>query len=414
MKIYRVGGSVRDEILGILCRDKDWVVVDANVQEMLNQGFKSIGKDFPVFIHPETGEEYALARIEKKLGTGYKGFEIDTKEVTLKEDLCRRDITINSIAIDEFGCYVDTCGGLRDIENKVIRHNSNVFTEDPLRVLRTVRFYARFYHLGFTVADETLSKMGGFPKDELLSITQERIWIETIKVLQTKNPEVYFILLKDLGILEHIYPEINALVGQTHSKIFHAEGDAFEHSMLVLKVAAEETEDTEIRFAALVHDLGKGVSPKDKLPKHHDHEEKGIPIIKEMCERLHTSRKYKDLAMIVSGCHLKHHKVFEMTHQSILKLLKRVDAFRKPERLYQFLEVCKSDHRGRVCEGVNKRYAAYPQENYLIECWRKIAGIDVVGLLDAGYKQERFLQELHRLRLNAIKKVKREFKEKGF
>jgi tRNA nucleotidyltransferase (CCA-adding enzyme) len=414
MKVYRVGGSVRDELLELSIKDKDYVVVDSTVEEMLKLGFQQVGKDFPVFLHPETREEFALARQERKSGKGYTGFEVNVKNVKLEDDLKRRDITINSIAIDEFGVYHDPCKGLQDIENKIIRHNSNAFTEDPLRVLRAARFYARFYHLGFNIAPETVQALQQVTREELLNITPERVWLETIKALQTKNPEIYFWILLGSGVLEIVYPEIYALVGQTHNKIFHAEGDAFEHSMLVLQVASEETEDTEIRFAALVHDLGKGITPKDKLPKHHDHEEKGVLVVKNMCERLNTSNKYKDLALIVTGCHLKHHKLFYMTRQKVLKLLNRIDAFRKPERFYQFLEACKADHRGRICEGKNCRFNEYPQADYLIECREAIVRIDIKVLKAKGYNQNRFLQDLHKLRLNAISMVKNKFKERGY
>ena len=410
LSVYRVGGSVRDERLGLQIKDRDYVVVGSTVEEMVEKGYKRVGNYFPVFIHPKTGEEFALARRERKYGHGHTGFEVDTKDVTIEEDLGRRDITINSIAIGDDGVLIDPCGGLKDLEDGLIKQNSGAFSDDPLRVLRVARFFARFYHLGFEVDSKTLSSMRSISKEELSSITQERVWIETEKALRTKNPEAYFILLKDVGVLEHVYPEIHDLIGKIQGSEFHAEGDAFQHSMMVLKVASESTEDTEIRFASLVHDLGKGVSLEEKLPRHIGHEKKGVDIIERMCDRLHTPRKYKDLGMIGSEFHLKHHLVFEMTPQKILKVLKRVDAFRKPSRFHQFLEVCRADYRGRVCKGENRRHDEYTQMDFMSECRSGIMGIEVQDLCNKGYERRRFIQELHRLRLNEIKRVRGNFR----
>ena len=377
MNIYRVGGCVRDELLGIIPKDIDYVVTGSSITEMENNGFKQVGKSFPVFIHPKTRHEYALARTEKKQGSGYTGFTTNTDGVTLEEDLSRRDVSINSIAIDDKGQIIDPCGGVQDIKNMVIRHNSHAFSDDPLRVLRVARFYAKFFNLGFTIHDSTLSAMRDVRDNELMDISQDRIWLETEKALSTDNPEVYFRTLRKVGALMCLYPEIHDMIGKTQNPVYHGEGDAFDHSMLVLKIAVGENNCTQTRFAALTHDIGKGQTDTALLPKHHGHEDIGAEIIKSMCKRMNIPGNYRDLAIVVAKYHMEHHKVFEMKPKKVLKLLEYTDAIRKPERFHKFLDVCKYDYRGRILE-----------------------------IKYMGYSKNRFLQEVHNAKLNAVKSIR--------
>ena len=310
METYLVGGAVRDTLLDYPVRERDWVVVGARPEDLLEQGFEQVGRDFPVFLHPQTKDEYALARTERKAGHGYTGFTVNADpSVTLEEDLARRDLTINAIARDGDGNYIDPHGGRADIEARVLRHVSDAFVEDPLRVLRTARFAARFAHLGFSVAQETLSLMARIvEEDELAHLSTERIWVETEKALGERNPEVYVQVLRECGALARLLPELDVLFGIPQPPEHHPEIDTGEHVLMALKQAVRLKASTEARFAVLLHDLGKGTTPKKDLPRHIAHEERGRKLVERVCERLRAPKRYKELAVAVCRYHLHSHR----------------------------------------------------------------------------------------------------------
>ncbi len=396
MKIYLVGGAVRDSLLGLEVKDKDFVVVGSTADEMLLSGFQQVGKDFPVFLHPRTKQEHALARTERKTGCGYTGFTVNaSKHVTLEEDLLRRDLTVNAIAQDETGELVDPYGGRQDLDNKILRHVSGAFAEDPLRVLRTARFAARFAGLGFSIAAETLTLMTQVSESgELSALSAERIWIETEKALSYSQPRVFFEVLKQCDALKALFPEIHALFGVPQPQKWHPEIDTGIHTLMALEQAAKLTDDKQIRFAALTHDLGKAVSPKEHLPKHHGHGQKGIAIIKRLCRRLRVPNEYRDLSVIVSDLHQNVHSAFELKPSTILKLFDKTDVWRRPRRLNQLLLACKADIRGRA--GFENHQ--YPQMDYLRNCYQAAAGIDVKNIIDSGMKGAEIKQELQHRR----------------
>lgn len=359
---YLVGGAVRDELLGYPFSEKDWVVVGATPEDLLNQGYQQVGKDFPVFLHPKSKEEYALARTERKSGSGYHGFETHfDPSVTLEDDLYRRDLTINAIAKSTDGALVDPFNGERDIKDKVLRHVSDAFSEDPLRLLRVARFAARYHHLGFTVADETLTLMRDITASgELDDLTPERVWKETESALSERSPQVYFSVLKDTGALKVLFPEIDVLYGIPNPEQWHPEIDTGIHTMMVLEQSARLSELPEVRFAALCHDLGKGITPEHLWPKHHGHEKAGVKLVKKLAKRLKVPNKFRDLACLASEYHLHSHKAFELRADTILRLLQAFDFFRRPERFNYFLDVCEADFRGRT--GFETK--DYPQRPY--------------------------------------------------
>ncbi|HEY8540030.1 MAG TPA: multifunctional CCA addition/repair protein, partial [Steroidobacteraceae bacterium] len=338
MEIYLVGGAVRDELLGLPVRERDWVVVGAEPQELLDRGFRPVGKDFPVFLHPETNEEYALARTERKTGPGYRGFETRfSPDVTLEQDLERRDLTINAIAKDpETGKLIDPFGGERDLRDRVLRHVSPAFVEDPVRVLRVARFAARFAPLGFTVAPETIELMRQIAASgELDALVPERVWLELHKTLQMPAPWRFFEVLRDANALAVIFPEIDALFGVPQPEQWHPEIDSGLHTMMVLEQACRLSPDPIVRFAALVHDLGKGTTPKDEWPRHVAHEHRGVPLIEQLCARLRVPNAFRDLAILVGRHHLVMHKADQLRPGTMLELLEHLDAFRRPERVEQ-------------------------------------------------------------------------------
>ncbi len=349
LQIYLVGGAVRDQLLSMPTQDRDWVVVGATPDNMLAQGFVQVGQDFPVFLHPESKEEYALARQEHKTGPGYQGFEFDiNRSVTLEQDLERRDLTINAMAQDTQGQLYDPFHGTKDLEAKILRHVSPAFIEDPLRVLRVARFHARYAHLGFSIAPETLELMKKLSQNnELHNLTAERIWLETQKALGEKNPEIYFKTLHKVQALNIIFPEIAALDGVPQSKQYHPEVDTFVHVMQCLAASAHLTDNLSIRFAVLLHDIGKGITPKALWPKHIGHESAGIPLVKAVCTRLKVNKTDQDLALKVCAEHLHFHRCFEMRPITLLRLLKRLDVFRQPKILDQWLTACEADRKGR-------------------------------------------------------------------
>ncbi|MGL4475780.1 MAG: multifunctional CCA addition/repair protein [Shewanella sp.] len=400
MDIYLVGGAVRDRLLGLDVKDKDYMVVGASAEQMLALGYRQVGKDFPVFLHPNTQAEYALARTERKVASGYAGFVCDASaNVTLEQDLMRRDLTINAIAEDTHGQLHDPYHGLDDLKSKTLRHVSDAFVEDPLRVLRVARFAARFASLGFSVANSTLSLMRTIAESgELESLSAERIAVEIEKALTTKNPEVFFQVLRDCGALNVIMPELDALFGVPQPEIYHPEIDTGVHSLLVLQQACLLTDDPALRFAALVHDLGKALTPKNKWPSHHGHDLLGIKPVTRLCERLRLPNNYKQLALMATEFHQLLHTIEQLRAETILKIFNKTDMWRKPERLEALIVICTADSRGRY--GFENK--AYPRGQYLRECYQLASQIDVRVILDQGYQGAEIKEKLEEMRLKII------------
>jgi tRNA nucleotidyltransferase (CCA-adding enzyme) len=379
MKTYLVGGAVRDALLGLAVHERDWVVVGAHPDELAALGYKAVGRDFPVFLHPQTNEEHALARTERKTGPGYRGFVTRFgKEVTLEQDLERRDLTINAIAQDgETGALVDPYGGQRDIAARVLRHVSDAFIEDPVRVLRVARFAARFAPLGFTVAPETLALMQRIAASgELNALVAERVWQETQKALVCSHPQTFFAVLRDAHALKIIFPEVDALFGVPQPPQWHPEIDTGVHTLMVLQQAARLSDDPIVRFAALTHDLGKGVTPKEHWPKHHGHEAASVKLLDQLCARLRIPNDYRECAAGVARYHGHAHRAQELRPSTVLELLENLDALRRPARFEQFLLACEADIRGRT--GFEDR--EYPQADYL----RRAQAIAAEVKLDAA------------------------------
>lgn len=358
-----MGGAVRDALLDYPTSEHDWVVVGASPQDMLDQGYQQVGKDFPVFLHPQTRDEYALARTERKQGHGYSGFQVHCDpSVTLEQDLLRRDLTINAMARTESGEIIDPYGGQRDLAAKTLRHVSAAFVEDPLRVLRTARFAARYAHLGFTVAAETLDLMADIvAQDELAHLPAERIWVELERALGEPDPEVFVKVLRDCGALARLLPELDALFGVPQPEQHHPEIDTGVHTLMALQQAAASTPATDVRFAVLIHDLGKGTTPEPEWPRHIAHEQRGLKLVSAVCKRLKAPGQYRDLALKVCEFHTHCHRALELRGNTVLKLLTATDALRRPERFEAFLLACEADARGR--KGLEQR--DYPQADYL-------------------------------------------------
>lgn len=385
MKTYLVGGAVRDQLLKLPVKDKDWVVVGASPDELIQKGYSQVGSDFPVFLHPQSKEEYALARTERKSAAGHKGFEVHyAKDVTLKEDLMRRDLTINAIAQSPSGELIDPYNGLADIENKVLRHVSNAFIEDPLRVLRVARFAARFAHLGFVVASETLALMEEISKSgELELLSSERIWREISLALESDTPAEFVKTLRDCGALKVILPEVDALFGVPQPEKYHPEIDTGVHILLCLEQVVLLTDDPTIRYAVLVHDVGKGITDPEQWPSHSGHEKLGVGLLKKITSRLKVPNEYAQLAAVVCEYHTLLHRVTELRPATLLKLLEAADAIRRPERFEKFITACEADARGRT--GLEKR--DYPQHRYLSSAKEAVAKVDSRTALDANPKQ---------------------------
>lgn len=403
MKTYLVGGAVRDQLLNYPYQEKDWVVVGATAQQMLALNFQQVGKDFPVFLHPDTHDEHALARTERKTAPGYTGFEVHASaDVTLEDDLIRRDLTINAIAQDETGQFIDPFNGQADIKNKCLRHVSDAFSEDPVRILRVARFAARYAHLGFSVADETMSLMQDMvDNNEIDALVAERVWQEMHKALNEKNPEEFIRVLKDCGALQCILPEINILFGVPQPEVYHPEIDTGVHTLMVLQQACQLSKDAKIRFAALCHDLGKGVTPVEKWPSHHGHEQLGVDIIKQLCKRLKVPNEFRDLAIITSNYHLITHKVFELKPNTILKKLEQLDAFRRTERFEEFLIACLADARGRT----GFEQCKYPQADFMRLALQAAKSIDMQPIIEMKLKGEDMAQAIRKARTAAIAKL---------
>ena len=380
MEIYLVGGAVRDNLLDLPVRDKDWVVVGSNAKRMKEQGYLQVGKGFPVFLHPQTKQEYALARTERKVGVGYLGFEFDASEfVTLEQDLLRRDLTINAIAESSDGQIIDPYNGRQDIKDKVLRHVSPAFAEDPLRVLRVAKFAARFAKLGFTVAPETLKLMNDIVQSgEIDALVRERVWQEIEQAMGGPAPDVFIQVLRDCGALKSILPEVDRLFGVPQPVKYHPEIDTGLHTLLSLQQAVKLSDDAVVRYATLVHDVGKGVTDKDKWPSHYGHETLGLPLLADITERLHVPNEFSKLAAIVCEHHTKLHRIKELRPSTLLKLIESLDGFRRPERVQKFLLACESDAKGRT--GLEDR--DYPQNEYLTTILSELSQLDLGALLE--------------------------------
>ncbi|MGH8260933.1 MAG: multifunctional CCA addition/repair protein [Steroidobacteraceae bacterium] len=363
MQVYLVGGAVRDRLLGRPVRERDWVVVGADPAELTARGFTPVGREFPVFLHPATREEYALARLERKVAPGYRGFTTQfSPDVTLEEDLRRRDLTINAIAQGESGEIVDPYGGRRDLDARVLRHVSAAFVEDPVRILRVARFAARFAPLGFRVADETMSLMAEMvATGEADALVPERVWQEMERALAEDRPEVFFEVLRACGALRLLFPEIDGLFGVPQPEKWHPEIDTGVHVLLALRHAADTGASTAVRFAAVLHDLGKGLTPRERWPAHPGHEEAGVPLVEAVAQRLKAPRAHHELAVLTARHHTVVHRALELKPATVLKLLETTDAFRRPERFAELLLACEADARGRT--GLESR--PYPQAEYL-------------------------------------------------
>jgi tRNA nucleotidyltransferase (CCA-adding enzyme) len=353
MKIYEVGGAVRDALLGLPPGDRDWVVVGATPEAMLAAGYQPVGRDFPVFLHPETREEYALARTERKTAPGYHGFAFHAApEVTLEEDLARRDLTINAIARAPDGTLIDPFDGRTDLANKVFRHVGPAFAEDPVRILRLARFAGRF--TDFSIAPETLALCREMvAAGEVDHLVPERVWAELATNLDERRPSRFFEVLRDCGALARLFPEIDRLIGVPQRADYHPEGDAFIHTMMVLDAAAARGYASEVRFAALLHDVGKGLTPADALPRHPGHEARGIAAGEALCARFRVPNAHRDLAVLAIREHGRLHQFGRgdgLRPDTIVRVLREVDAFRRPERFDRLLEVCVADDAGRTGE----------------------------------------------------------------
>ena len=397
MQTYLVGGSVRDQLLGLPTRDKDWVVVGASPEQMLELGFRSVGKDFPVFLHPKTNEEYALARTERKVAPGYKGFAIHTSpDVTLEQDLARRDLTINAIAQSPDGKLIDPYNGQADLKNKCLRHVSTAFSEDPVRVLRIARFAARF---DFSIADETkdlIKKM--VDSNELDHLVPERVWQELAKAMSTKKPSLFFTTLRNVGALKNLFPEVDRLFGVPQVPKWHPEVDTGIHVMMVIDQAAKLSTDIAVIFAALCHDLGKGTTPAETLPQHKGHEARSIALTQLLCERLRVPKDIHNLALKVAKYHTHMHLLTELKPKVILEVIDALDAYRRPYQFEQYLLASEADFRGRP----GYENVSMPNIKLFKRCYQVSKAVDTQPILDAGFQGKAISEELTRQRTNAI------------
>lgn len=405
MQVYLVGGAVRDQLLGRPVHERDYVVVGSTPEQMLQLGFTPVGSDFPVFLHPVSKEEYALARTERKSGVGYGGFTFFTSpDLTLEEDLIRRDLTINAMAMSDSGEIIDPYGGQQDLQQRILRHVSPAFVEDPLRVLRVARFAARYAPLGFTVAPETIELMRELVQQgELDYLTPERIWKETQRALMEDRADVFITVLRDCGALAIIMPEVDALFGVPQSPQHHPEIDCGIHTLMSLQRACEANFSDKVRFAALLHDLGKALTPKDILPRHIQHEERGVAPVRALCERLKVPTQYRELAELVCREHLLCHRVAELRAGTIWRLLQRLDVLRRPERVEAFAQTCECDARGRL--GLENR--PYPQAAFLMEAMHRVRQIRAASL-PAHIQGSSIGEALIAARIDAIQTLKNE------
>lgn len=403
---YLVGGAVRDRLLGLKVEERDWVVVGSTPEVMMERGFKQVGASFPVFLHPKSGDEYALARTEKKQGHGYHGFNVDFHPgVTLEEDLQRRDLTINAIAEGRDGELIDPFGGQEDLEKRILRHVSGAFVEDPLRVLRVARFAARFASYGFRVHASTLELMSEITRSgELQHLAAERIWREIEGAMRTTKPSEFVSVLRECGALEALLPEVDVLFGVPQPEKYHPEIDTGVHLMMSLDHAAESSgANARVVFAVLLHDLGKGITPQKYWPSHWGHEAKGVPLVDAVCQRLKVPGAVQDLARKVCHRHLDCHRILEARPATVLRLLERLDAFRQPDLLPDFILACEADYRGR--EGLEDR--TYPQGEYLLKAHETAAAILARDLDLQGLSGKQVGERLGQARTEAIARLPR-------
>ena len=400
MRRYLVGGAVRDRLLNRQVFERDWVVTGTTPEEMIALGYRPVGKDFPVFLHPETQEEHALARTERKNGRGYRGFTIHTDPgVTLEDDLVRRDLTVNAMAQDDDGTLIDPHGGRADLDARLLRHVSAAFAEDPVRVLRIARFHSRYAGLGFTIADETLALMRQMvDAGEIDHLTPERVWKETERALMQAQPSVYFTSLRDCGALKRLMPEVDALFGVPQPPKHHPEVDTGVHTMLTIDRAAAIEAPLTVRVAALCHDFGKALTPADRLPSHYGHEQSGVPLVEAFCTRLKVPNDCRELALQVCREHLLVHQARELTPGTLMQLMERLDALRRPARFEEFLIACDCDARGRT--GLEDR--DYPQPDYLREALRRITQVLPAFVTADGFAGAAIGVELRKRRLQVL------------
>ena len=403
MKTYLVGGAVRDKLLGLPVQDRDYVVVGSTPDEMVAKGFKPVGADFPVFLHPETKEEYALARTERKSGHGYKGFKVyAAPDVTLEDDLQRRDITINAMAEDEQGQLIDPFKGAEDLRNGVLRHVSPAFAEDPVRILRVARFAARFAKRGFHVAHDTNKLMREMvDSGEVDHLVAERVWTELERAIGEDKPSRFFEALRGCGASARLFPEIDALFGVPQPEIHHPEVDTGVHAMLVLDSAAKLSPDTRVRFAALMHDLGKANTPKEEWPKHIGHEERGVELVKNFCQRFRVPNEHRDLAVLTARYHAHCHKIAELRPATVVDTLEGLDGFRRPERVGQFVLACEADFRGRT----GSEEKAYPQAEQFRRAFEAARAVDAAAIAAQGGKGPEIGARVRDARIAAVKAV---------
>lgn len=400
MKTFLVGGAVRDALLRLPVKDRDWVVVGATPDSMLAEGYQQVGRDFPVFLHPRSREEYALARTERKSGNGYTGFVTQfAPDVTLEQDLQRRDLTINAIAQSDSGELIDPYGGQRDLAQRQLRHVSAAFNEDPLRVLRVARFAARFAHLNFRIADETQALMREMAvSGELAHLTAERVWKETEKALLTHNPQVYFQVLRDCGALQVLFPEIDNLYGIPAPIKWHPEIDTGIHALMTLAMSAALSDQLDVRFATLFHDVGKALTPPEKWPSHHGHGLAGVPIVEALCQRLRVPNQVRDLALVVTEFHDVVHTIERQSADALIALFDRIDAWRKPDRVEKMALTSEADARGRA--GLESM--AYPQGDYLRLAFALAQAVPTKDVVAAGFKGAEVREELTRRRVAVL------------
>lgn len=399
---YLVGGAVRDTLLKLPIKDKDYVVVGATPEQMLALGFLPVGKDFPVFLHPESKDEYALARTERKTAKGYHGFEFNTSpDVTLEQDLLRRDLTINAMALDEHNQLTDPFGGQQDIKDGVLRHISEAFAEDPVRVLRIARFMSRFSHLPFKVHPETMRLMQQLvDQGEIQALVPERVWQEIKKSLNQTTPSAFFMTLRECGALKVLLPEIDCLFGIPQTKQWHPEIDTGIHAMLAIDQA--KNCENDVAFAVMVHDLGKGITPEHILPSHRGHESAGLPLVKAVCKRLKVPSHYKKLAMQVCQWHLHAHTIMELRANTIEKLFSRLDGYRNPQTVEKFIQACEADATGRWGEA----FKTYPQADYIRKLFKAARHVDKQPLFKKGFQGTELGDQIRQLRVSAIQSMK--------
>ncbi len=410
MKTYLVGGAVRDKLLDYPVYERDWVVVGSTADQMLSQGFRPVGKDFPVFLHPETNEEYALARTERKTAPGYKGFVVHAESnVSLEQDLLRRDLTINAIAEDDAGNLIDPYGGRQDLEARLLRHVSEAFTEDPVRLLRVARFAARYAHLGFKVANETLELMSKMTvRGEVNALVAERVWAELVKALAERTPQQFFRILRECGALQVLFPELDALFGVPQPARHHPEIDTGIHTLMTLEQAAKLSDRTVVRFAALMHDIGKGLTPSEILPGHHGHEEVGAELFKQVAQRLRIPDQYKRLTTQVIRYHTHCHRAFELQASTLVDTLHALDALRKNnESLEYFLLACMADARGRT----SFEEREYQQYDLFKTAQKAALNVNIQPLIEQGLTGRAIGESIRIKRIEAVKAAIRPLKD---